>query len=119
MAISKITPRALDKSTDYKLVPSTAFIDAVNVVFSEDESSAPGDEGGDNGVTKNLKGNSAISFHRADDAIAEGEYKVIGTTVDRKLKLVFIYVFHEDAAESGVWVYDKEGILSLPSPYLF
>ena len=118
MAISKITPRALDKSTDYKLVPSTAFIDAVNVVFSEDESSAPGDEGGDNGVTKNLKGNSAISFHRADDAIAEGEYKVIGTTVDRKLKLVFIYVFHEDAAESGVWVYDKEGVLSLPTKYL-
>ena len=115
MAISKITPRALDKSTDYKLVPSTAFIDAVNVVFSEDESIGSGDEGGDNGVTKNLKGNSAISFHRSDDAIAEGEYKVIGTTVDRKLKLVFIYVFHENAAESGVWVYDKEGVLSLPT----
>jgi hypothetical protein len=44
MAINKITPRALDKSTDYKLVPSTAFIDAVNVVFSEDESSGSGDE---------------------------------------------------------------------------
>jgi hypothetical protein len=112
MAINKITPRALDKSTDYKLVPSTAFIDAVNVVFSEDESSGSGDDGGDNGVIKNVKGNSPISFHRADDAIAPGEYKVIGTTVDRKLKLVFIYVFHENAAESGVWVYDKEGVLS-------
>jgi hypothetical protein len=115
MAINKITPRALDKSTDYKLVPSTAFIDAVNVVFSEDESSGSGDDGGDNGVIKNVKGNSPISFHRADDAIAPGEYKVIGTTVDRKLKLVFIYVFHENAAESGVWVYDKEGVLSLPT----
>jgi hypothetical protein len=115
MAINKITPRALDKSTDYKLVPSTAFIDAVNVVLSEDESSGSGDSGGDNGVIKNVKGNSPISFHRADDAIAPGEYKVIGTTVDRKLKLVFIYVFHENAAESGVWVYDKEGVLSLPT----
>ena len=116
MAINKITPRALDKATDHKLVPSTAFIDAVNVSLTEDESNE-GDDGGDRGVIKNLKGNSSIRFYREDDIIANGDYKVIGTTVDRKLKLVYIYVYHEILAEQGVWVYDKDGVLSLPHKY--
>ena len=81
MAINKITPRALDKATDYKLVPATAFIDAVNVVFGEDESNE-GDSGGDAGVIKNLRGNSALSYHRPQDAIAPGDFKIIGSTTD-------------------------------------
>ena len=116
MAINKITPRVLDKATDYKLVPSTSFIDAVNVSLTEDESNE-GDDGGDRGVIKNVKGNSAIRFYRQDDVIADGDYKVIGTTVDRKLKLVYIYLYHENLAEQGVWVYDKNGVLSLPQKY--
>jgi hypothetical protein len=116
MAINKITPRALDKATDYKLVPSTAFIDAVNVSLTEDESNE-GDDGGDRGVIKNVKGNTSIRFYRQDDVIADGDYKVIGTTVDRKLKLVYIYVYHSILAEQGVWVYDKDGVLSLPQKY--
>lgn len=116
MAINKITPRALDKATDYKLVPATAFIDAVNVSLTEDESNE-GDDGGDRGVIKNVKGNTSIRFYRQDDVIADGDYKVIGTTVDRKLKLVYIYVYHSILAEQGVWVYDKDGVLSLPQKY--
>jgi len=117
MAINKITPRALDKSTDHKLVPATAFIDAVNVVFGEDESNGEGDSGGDAGVIKNLRGNSAVFYHREEDAIAPGDFKIIGTTTDHKLKLVYFYVYHEDINEQGVWVYDPYGKLSLPTSY--
>ena len=116
MAINKITPRALDKSTDHRLVPSTAFIDAVNVVVNEDEGNA-GDDGGDAGVIKNLRGNTAIQFHSLRDVIAPGDSKVIGTTTDHKLKLVYLYVYHEDLNEQGVWVYDPYGRLSLPVKY--
>lgn len=116
MAINKITPRALDKATDYKLVPATAFIDAVNVVFGEDESNE-GDSGGDAGVIKNLRGNAALSYHRPQDAIAPGDFKIIGSTTDHKLKLVYFYVYHENLNEQGIWVYDPYGKLALPTVY--
>ena len=116
MAINKVTPRALDKSTDYKLVPSTAFIDALNVVVNEDESSQ-GDDGGDSGVIKNLRGNTALRFHTKKDVIANGDYKVIGSVTDEKMKLVYFFVYHEDINEQGVWVYDPYGNLSLPVSY--
>jgi hypothetical protein len=116
MAINKITPRALDKATDHRLVPSTSFIDAVNVVVNEDEGNG-GDDGGDAGVIKNLRGNTAIQFHSLRDVIAPGDCKIIGTTTDHKLKLVYLYVYHEDANEQGVWVYDPYGKLSLPVKY--
>lgn len=116
MAINKITPRALDKSTDHRLVPSTAFIDAVNVVVDEDEGNE-GDSGGDAGVIKNLRGNTSVQFHSLRDVIAPGDCKVIGTTTDHKLKLVYLYVYHEDVNEQGVWVYDPYGRLSLPVKY--
>ena len=90
MAINKITPRALDKSTDYKLVPSTALIDAVNVVYGDNASSEDG--GGDAGVVKNLKGNSLVEFATALEAGAStpqgvgagvftGDQKVVGSVV--------------------------------------
>ena len=116
MAINKITPRALDKATDYKLVPATAFIDAVNVVFGEDESN-DGDSGGDAGVIKNLRGNRALSYHSSRDVIAPGDFKIIGSTTDHKLKLVYFFVYHEDVNEQGVWVYDPYGNFALPSYY--
>jgi len=116
MAINKITPRALDKSSDYKVVPATAFIDAVNVVFGED-SSNNNDESGDAGVIKNLLGNTALSYHTAKDAIATGDFKIIGTTTDHKLKLIYFFVYHEDLNEQGVWVYDPYGKLSIPAKW--
>ena len=116
MAINKVTPRALDKSTDYKLVPSTAFIDALNVVVNEDESSQ-GDDGGDSGVIKNLRGNTALRFHTKKDVIANGDYKVVGSVTDEKMKLIYFFVYHEDIKEQGVWVYDPYGNLSLPVSY--
>ena len=116
MAINKITPRALDKAADHKLVPATAFIDALNVVVGEDESNG-GDDGGDAGVIKNLRGNSGIRFHTENDVIAPGDFKILGSVTDHKMKLVYFFVYHEILSEQGVWVYDPYGVLSLPTSF--
>ena len=113
MAINKITPRALDKSSDYKLVPSTAFIDAVNVVMADEEAGFDS-EGGSSGVIKNLRGTTALTYHTSKDIIADGAFKIIGSTTDHKMKLIYFFVYHEDLNEQGVWVYDPYGRLSLP-----
>ena len=126
MAINKITPRALDKSTDYKLVPSTALIDAVNVVYGDNASSEDG--GGDAGVVKNLKGNSLVEFATALEAGAStpqgvgagvftGDQKVVGSVVDDRLKVAFFFVYHEDPSRHSIEMYDPYGVFSLPAEY--
>ena len=127
MAINKITPRSLDKSTDYKLVPSTALVDAVNVVYGDSASSEDG--GGDAGVIKNLKGNSLVEFATGLEAGAQalngidgpatfsGDQKVIGTVVDDKLKVAFFFVYHEDPSRHSIEMYDPYGVFSLPAEY--
>ena len=58
MAIDKITPNRLDKSSDFKLIPKTSMVDALNMIITEENSSGNGDNVGDLGVLKNVKGNS-------------------------------------------------------------
>ena len=50
--IDKITPRALDKSSDHRLVPKTSMIDALNLFITDDNTDAEGNLG----VLKNNKG---------------------------------------------------------------
>ena len=80
--IDKITPRALDKSSDHKLVPKTSMIDALNMYISEDSI----DEEGNSGILKNIKGNKNVEYG-------------IGN------------VWSEDARDHVVWAYDKYGKL--------
>jgi len=111
MAIDKITPTRLDRSSDFKLIPSTSMVDALNLIVTEDESGSGGDNVGDLGVLKNVKGNSAIQFHLDLDAILPGEAKIIGSVTDSKLKIVYFFVWHEKPNEHGVWAYDPYGKL--------
>ena len=55
MAIDKITPNRLDKSSDFKLIPKTSMVDALNMIITEDNASGDGDNVGDLGVLKNVK----------------------------------------------------------------
>ena len=48
--IDKITPRALDKSSDDKLIASTSMRDALNLYITDDAS----DSEGNVGVLKNM-----------------------------------------------------------------
>lgn len=115
MAINKITPRGLDKSTDQRLVPATAFIDAVNAVI--EDSGLNGD--GNAGVIKNANSNEQVVTHTTLDAVGttEDDVKIIGSVVDHKLKLVYLFVKNSNEQENGVWVYDPYGKLSLPTRY--
>jgi hypothetical protein len=110
MAIHKITPRSLDKSSSKRLVASTSFVDAINAVTNDSS------DGGD-GVIKAARGNTNILFHYFDDNIWPGDHKVIGSVVDNKLKLIYFFVKHSNINHNGVWVYDPNGVLSLHTKY--
>ena len=61
MAIDKIIPIRLDKSSDFRLVPTTSMVDALNMLITENESSGSATTTGNLGVLKNIKGNEEIN----------------------------------------------------------
>tara|TARA_R110002020_G_scaffold208552_2_gene414382 strand:+ start:571 stop:7656 length:7086 start_codon:yes stop_codon:yes gene_type:complete len=115
MAIDKITPLRLDKTSDFKIIPETSMVDALNMLISEDAafggSVDSSSESGDLGVLKNVKGNTNTLPAYASDAIAAGNAKIIGSVTDTKLKILYFFVWHEIASEHGVWAYDPMGKL--------
>lgn len=88
MAIDKITPIRLDKSSDYKLVPKTSMVDALNMLITEDESDGGDVTTGNLGVLKNLKGNQVIEYVSGNGVGGENA-KIIGSVTDTKLKIVY------------------------------
>ena len=123
MAIDKITPHRLDKTSDFKLVPETSMVDALNMLISEDvafggsvNDSSEGGGGGDLGVLKNVKGNSLVQFVLEDlsdsgNLIFQGNAKIIGSVTDTKLKILYFFVWHELPGQHGVYAYDPMGKL--------
>ena len=90
MAIDKITPIRLDKSSDYKLVPKTSMVDALNMLITEDDSDGGDGTTGNLGVLKNLKGNEVIEY-ATGNAIGAGNAKIIGSVTDTKLKIIYFF----------------------------
>ena len=113
MAIDKIIPIRLDKSSDFKLVPKTSMVDALNMLITENESSGEANETGNLGVLKNIKGNAEISYLSSAHAIATGDSKIIGSVTDAKLKIIYFFVWHTNASEHGVYAYDQMGKLPI------
>ena len=107
--IDKITPRALDKSSDHKLVPKTSMIDALNLFITDDNTDAEGNVG----VLKNLKGNVNVDYGQTnDEPISSGSaLKVIGSVTDGKTQISYFFVWSQDPQDHGVWAYDKYGKL--------
>jgi hypothetical protein len=112
MAIDKIIPIRLDKSSDFKLVPKTSMVDALNMLITENESSGDNGSTGNLGVLKNIKGNDPISYLSGHN-IAAGNAKIIGSVTDTKLKIVYFFVWHTIASEHGVYAYDQIGKLPI------
>lgn len=111
MAIDKITPNRLDKSSDYKLIPKTSMVDALNILITENDGADSNSKSGNLGVLKNIKGNQEVLFFSDDDRIPDGEAKIIGSVTDTKLKIIYFFVWHENPADQGVWAYDPLGKL--------
>ena len=112
MAIDKIIPIRLDKSSDFKLVPTTSMVDALNMLITENDSSGDNGSTGNLGVLKNIKGNDPILYLSGHN-IAVGNAKIIGSVTDTKLKIVYFFVWHTIASEHGVYAYDQIGKLPI------
>ena len=112
MAIDKIIPIRLDKSSDFRLVPTTSMVDALNMLITENESSGDATTTGNLGVLKNIKGNEEITY-LAGHGVAEGNAKIIGSVTDTKLKIIYFFVWHELLSEHGVYAYDQLGKLPI------
>ena len=104
--IDKLTPKFLDKSSDYKLVRKTSLIDALNIYVDVET------EEGTGGVIKPIKGNFGISTSAFDEQFSEDvNYKAIGSVTDEVTGIVYFFVWSEDSSEHGVWAYDHRGVL--------
>ena len=110
MAIDKIIPVRIDRSADFKRIPSTSMVDALNVLITENEglgvdygihssgsvtSDGGGLDGGNLGVLKSVPGNVAMTYETEVDAIEPGHAKIIGSVTDTKLKILYFFVWHE------------------------
>ena len=110
--IDKITPRALDKSSDYRLVPKTSMIDALNVYITDDGVGVEGNVG----TLKNIRGNQSVDYATPEDYPTSSEdavLKVIGSVTDSKTKICYFFVWSQVAEDHGIWAYDKYGKLPI------
>ena len=100
--IDKLTPRFLDKSSDYKLVRKTSLIDALNIYVDTET-------GGEHtaGVIKPIKGTQAVVGNFAQNE----DYKAIGSVTDENTGVVYFFVWSSDSAEHSIWAYDHRGVL--------
>ena len=113
MPIDKITPRQLDADSDGKLLNKASMLDALNL-YSGDS------DGGNKGVLKNIKGNLKVPVGTATDvtpgSLAPEAFgpssRVIGSVIDPKTGIAYLFVYSTSADRNGVWAYDPEGKLS-------
>ena len=118
--IDKITPRALDKSSDDKLIAKTSMRDALNLhITDNNEVGGSGAEtrgaptGGNAGILKNIKGHELVDYGFPSDVPSTTEYvnKVIGSVTDEKTQICYFFVWSEGPEDHGIWAYDKYGKL--------
>ena len=106
--IDKITPKFLDKSSDFKLVRKTSLIDALNIYIDTET-------GDDNsgGVIKPIKGTQAIFSY--DEFAEDTAYKAIGSVTDENTGIVYFFVWSEDVSKHSIWAYDSRPVLPDPN----
>ena len=92
MAIDKIIPFTLNKSSDERAVKSTEMTDALNVTVSTDED-------GNGFVLKTAKGNVPIS---GTLPAANRQRKVIGSVTDLDTDYVYFFVAHPGTGGSAI-----------------
>lgn len=105
--IDKITPKFLDKSSDFKLVRKTSLIDALNIYIDTET-------GDDNsgGVIKPIKGTQKIAVDPVENEIPTTEnYKAVGSVTDENTGIVYFFVWSEKIDKHGIWAYDSRGVL--------
>ena len=104
--IDKLTPRFLDKSSDYKLVRKTSLIDALNIYVDVETG---GEDSG--GVIKPIKGTAPIAPMSGDEFNENTDYRAVGSVTDDSTGVIYFFVWSATAGEHGIWAYDHRGVL--------
>ena len=99
MPIDKLTPRQLNADADSKLLTKSGMLDALNLYS--------GDDGGNQGVLKNIKGNLILT----GSGSLPTDARVIGKVEDTRTGLAYLFVYSATASEQGIWVYDPNEVL--------
>tara|TARA_R100000654_G_scaffold72322_2_gene104072 strand:+ start:217 stop:5271 length:5055 start_codon:yes stop_codon:yes gene_type:complete len=105
MPIDQLIPRQLTPDADSKLVRKTSFLDALNIYSGDYEE-------GNQGILKNILGNSKVSG--SNDL--PNDARIIGKVEDIRTGLIYFFVYSETAINHGIWVYDLEGVLPASNP---
>jgi hypothetical protein len=92
MGINTLTPRYLNLDNDSRIVAAQEMIDALNVRVSADD-------GGDQGVVKNIAGNSVVGNNLG---YSIGSNKVVGVYEHEGTNRVFAFVHNSNGSSYGL-----------------
>ena len=87
MAIDKLIPQYLNKDEDARLIKNVEMSNALNVRVSNDPE-------GNQGVLKNVKGNTSISANTKDLIPASGSNRVIGSVSSEAGKCIYYFLYN-------------------------
>lgn len=100
MAIEKLVPQYLNKDEDERLVKPFEMTDALNIRVSHEDD-------GNQGVVKNVEGNTAIAARTSADAIpSSGTNRVIGCVSSDAEKSIYFFLYNS-AGTHGIYLYDS------------
>ncbi len=98
MAIDKLIPQYLNKDEDARLIKNTEMSNAVNVRVSNDAD-------GNQGVLKNVKGNTAVSASLPRDLIPDsGSNRIIGSVSSEAGKCIYYFLYNTNGLH-GIYQY--------------
>lgn len=100
MATEKLIPQYLNKDEDERLVKPFEMTDALNIRVSHED-------GGDQGIVKNVEGNEAVSAATTSDAIpSSGDNRVIGAVPCEAGKCIYFFLYNSNL-NHGIYRYDS------------
>lgn len=98
MPVDKLIPQYLNKDEDVRLVENTQMTDALNIRVSTDDN-------GNQGVLKNVEGNSSVPAARAAEAIpSSGVNRVIGSVASEAGKCIYFFLYNS-LGNHGIYQY--------------
>jgi len=97
MAIDKLIPQYLNKDEDARLIKNVEMSNALNVRVSNDPE-------GNQGVLKNVKGNTSISANAKDLIPDSGSNRVIGSVSSEAGKCIYYFLYNTGGLH-GIYVY--------------
>ena len=100
MATEKLIPQYLNKDEDERLVKPFEMTDALNIRVSHED-------GGDQGIVKNVEGNVAVAAATTNDAIpSSGDNRVIGAVPCEAGKCIYFFLYNSEL-NHGIYRYDS------------